>query len=215
MRLSAFIATRALAALGSAVLGSAALADPCKAIPDHGPAPAYLAPGAAFSGQVVYVGDGDSLCVALGPRTDQWVEVRLADFYAPELHDPGGAQAKATLSHLAYGRRASCIADHQSHDRMVATCRINGRSLGDMMRAAGVHEGGRAYPSRVGRTPGPAPLLVVSGAPSEPSPAWAGFANCAAARAAGAAPLYRGDPGYSARLDRDGDGVACEPYRRR
>ena len=36
------------------------------------------------------------------------------------------------------------------------------------------------------------------------------FANCAAARAAGAAPVRAGDPGYSARLDRDGDGVGCE-----
>jgi hypothetical protein len=36
------------------------------------------------------------------------------------------------------------------------------------------------------------------------------YANCSAARAAGAAPLYQGSPGYSSRLDRDGDGVACE-----
>lgn len=36
------------------------------------------------------------------------------------------------------------------------------------------------------------------------------YPNCAAARAAGAAPLHRGDPGYSRKLDRDGDGVACE-----
>lgn len=36
------------------------------------------------------------------------------------------------------------------------------------------------------------------------------FANCASARAAGAAPLRRGDPGYRAGLDRDNDGVACE-----
>ncbi|WP_432548237.1 GmrSD restriction endonuclease domain-containing protein [Kineococcus sp. SYSU DK004] len=36
------------------------------------------------------------------------------------------------------------------------------------------------------------------------------FENCAAARAAGAAPLRAGGPGYAARLDRDGDGVACE-----
>lgn len=36
------------------------------------------------------------------------------------------------------------------------------------------------------------------------------FANCGAARAAGAAPVRRGDPGYSSRLDRDGDGVGCE-----
>lgn len=36
------------------------------------------------------------------------------------------------------------------------------------------------------------------------------FANCAAARAAGAAPVRAGDPGYSRKLDRDGDGVGCE-----
>ncbi|MDU0292048.1 excalibur calcium-binding domain-containing protein, partial [Saccharothrix longispora] len=36
------------------------------------------------------------------------------------------------------------------------------------------------------------------------------YANCAAARAAGAAPLYAGQPGYRSALDRDGDGVACE-----
>lgn len=36
------------------------------------------------------------------------------------------------------------------------------------------------------------------------------FADCAAARSAGVAPLLRGLPGYSARLDPDGDGVACE-----
>ncbi|WP_380176908.1 excalibur calcium-binding domain-containing protein [Kineococcus sp. DHX-1] len=36
------------------------------------------------------------------------------------------------------------------------------------------------------------------------------YANCAAARAAGAAPILEGEPGYSSKLDRDGDGVACE-----
>jgi hypothetical protein len=36
------------------------------------------------------------------------------------------------------------------------------------------------------------------------------FANCNAARAAGAAPVRRGDPGYAGHLDRDGDGVGCE-----
>ncbi|SEI66195.1 SH3 domain-containing protein [Deinococcus reticulitermitis] len=36
------------------------------------------------------------------------------------------------------------------------------------------------------------------------------YANCTAARAAGAAPIYAGEPGYRSRLDRDNDGVACE-----
>jgi hypothetical protein len=36
------------------------------------------------------------------------------------------------------------------------------------------------------------------------------YASCAAVREAGKAPLHRGDPGYSNKLDRDGDGIACE-----
>ena len=36
------------------------------------------------------------------------------------------------------------------------------------------------------------------------------YANCSAARAAGAAPVMRGDPGYAPKLDRDNDGVGCE-----
>lgn len=36
------------------------------------------------------------------------------------------------------------------------------------------------------------------------------YSSCAQARAAGAAPLRRGQAGYSSALDRDNDGVACE-----
>jgi hypothetical protein len=42
------------------------------------------------------------------------------------------------------------------------------------------------------------------------TPETTSFPNCAAARAAGAAPLRVGSPGYRAGLDQDGDGVACE-----
>ena len=51
-------------------------------------------------------------------------------------------------------------------------------------------------------------------APPKPQRASGGgsvyYANCAAARAAGAAPISRGEPGYGTHLDRDGDGKACE-----
>jgi hypothetical protein len=36
------------------------------------------------------------------------------------------------------------------------------------------------------------------------------FKNCREARQAGAAPLRRGEPGYRNKLDRDGDGIACD-----
>lgn len=58
-------------------------------------------------------------------------------------------------------------------------------------------------PQRFASIPDPAP------APA-PAPVQSYYANCAAVRAAGAAPLYAGSPGYSSKLDRDGDGVACE-----
>lgn len=137
IRTATIIATLALA--------TPALADPCKAIPDRGPMPSYLKRGATFSGPVSYVGDGDSLCVAVGQGAANWVEVRVEDFYAPELNAPGGREAKQTLTRLAYGKRAVCTASHRSHDRVVATCRINGVSVGDLMRGAGVAEGGNGY----------------------------------------------------------------------
>ncbi|KFI64268.1 GmrSD restriction endonuclease domain-containing protein [Bifidobacterium cuniculi] len=49
-----------------------------------------------------------------------------------------------------------------------------------------------------------------SGTPSEAADTSVTYANCAAVREAGKAPLHRGEPGYSTALDRDGDGVACE-----
>jgi hypothetical protein len=52
--------------------------------------------------------------------------------------------------------------------------------------------------------PAPAP------APAAPAPSSVYFGSCADAKAAGAAPLYSGQPGYRAGLDRDRDGVACE-----
>lgn len=56
-------------------------------------------------------------------------------------------------------------------------------------------------PAEEPAAPAPAP---------EPAPARVHFSSCKQAREAGAAPLYRGDPGYSSKLDRDNDGVACE-----
>lgn len=57
-----------------------------------------------------------------------------------------------------------------------------------------------------------APLSTVHNVPGRTKDAKAltYFASCAQARAAGAAPLHRGDPGYRSGLDRDGDGIACE-----
>ncbi|MFF0569436.1 excalibur calcium-binding domain-containing protein [Streptomyces sp. NPDC004041] len=86
-------------------------------------------------------------------------------------------------------------------------------------------------------SPEPAPTVTkvkkvrvtVTAAPPEPDPAEkpvarddstggsggsggtsAYYKNCDAVRAAGAAPIRSGQPGYGRHLDRDGDGVGCE-----
>ncbi len=57
------------------------------------------------------------------------------------------------------------------------------------------------------------PLAVSAGlmrarAPQE-GDNWSG---CNAARAAGTAPIYAGEPGFRSDMDGDSDGIACEPY---
>ena len=65
-----------------------------------------------------------------------------------------------------------------------------------------------AQPERHEEAPAPAPA-VVHQEQRAPEPQTY-YANCAAARAAGAAPIYQGQPGYRSGLDRDGDGIACD-----
>ena len=43
----------------------------------------------------------------------------------------------------------------------------------------------------------------------QPAPSSVYYKNCTAARAAGAAPVYVGQPGYGTHLDRDRDGIGC------
>ena len=145
----------AVAAIACA-LSSAARADPCNAIPERGPLPPAFSQGRTVTGPVVYVGDGDSLCVATrskslveqGPGAT-WVEIRLADFYAPELHERGGEAAKTMLRRIAGGQVISCRIDHRSYDRAVARCLTSaGASIGDLMRQAGVEEAGRNFSAR-------------------------------------------------------------------
>jgi hypothetical protein len=56
----------------------------------------------------------------------------------------------------------------------------------------------------------PLPGGTAPDAPAPVSPAAVTYADCAAVRAAGAAPIRRGDPGFDPAFDGDGDGVGCE-----
>ena len=64
-------------------------------------------------------------------------------------------------------------------------------------------------PTTTSPTPTPTPEPTSEAPAPAPEPE-VFYKNCAAARAAGAAPIYRGQPGYRSKLDADGDGIACD-----
>ena len=104
--------------------------------------------GETFAGTVRYVGDGDSLCVGRTSNPNDWIEVRLADFDAPELRERDGRRSRDLLTRLTRGRQVTCTATRGrsgrvvSYDRVIATCRLGRQRLGDLLRAQRAPEGG-------------------------------------------------------------------------
>jgi hypothetical protein len=108
-------------------------------------------------------------------------------------------------------------AEHDAMASVLANC--SGQLAPTNEKAPATPEPAPAAPAPVAPAPAPvapapapvapAPVAPVP-APVAPAPAAVYYANCSAARAAGAAPLYAGQAGYRSELDRDKDGVACE-----
>jgi len=135
---------KAFFALGVAIaVGTAA---PAQADPCEGQLPTHA--GTTFAGEVRYVGDGDSLCVGRTLDPNEWIEVRLADFNAPELHASRGPEAKAALERTALHRTVTCVTERGrsgrviSYDRAIARCTLGKISLGELLRQTGTAEGG-------------------------------------------------------------------------
>jgi hypothetical protein len=116
-----------------------------------------------------------------------------ANLWPEPLASAGGAHVKDGLENRLHS--------------LVCAGRI---SLGEAQRA--IAGDWWAAEQKYGSDSGPqVPAPVAPAAAPAPAPASGTYyANCSAARAAGAAPLRRGQPGYRSGLDRDGDGVACE-----
>jgi hypothetical protein len=164
--------------------------------------------------------------------------IRLIGIDAPEL--PGHCQKErscapgdpiASQAALAAASRGAAEIDRQGYDRYdrtLARVRVNGVDLSCAQLSGGhaiyrpdwdlLGEIGNECGATKQLTSVPASLRRMSSRTARPAPPATGagwsYRNCGEARRAGVTPLRRGQPGYGAHMDGDGDGVACEPFRR-
>jgi len=113
---------------------AATLSGPLACPPAAGPQTASLRPslaacsaappvrGESFSGTVLQVIDGQTLCVARGPTADQWVRVRLTD--------AGAANPRGALMAAAFAKAVVCVAAAAEAEGVAGVCIANGRSVG-------------------------------------------------------------------------------------
>ena len=120
-------------ALIAAVASALAGADLCPGPASFGSA--TVAPAActapappAFTGPVLRVLDSRTLCVALGPTPDEWVQVRLAD--------GRDGQSRAALMATAFARKVVCVSDYAEGGSVVAHCALDGVSLSRLTEGA-------------------------------------------------------------------------------
>lgn len=147
-----------------------------------------------------------------------------------------GREAAFALANFVQNKTVTCTRrDTDRYGRLVGVCRVGstevnrwlveqgwalpylaygGRVYQQAERSAqaarrGLHAGTFQAPWDYRRNP---QNPVTAGTPRTAAPASSSvfYRNCTAARAAGAAPVRAGNPGYGKHLDRDGDGIGCE-----
>lgn len=199
------------------ILTGLAAAGAASAVLLAGAAPVTAANGWRYARAV----DGDTIQLGNGQY------VRLLGYDTPEVGQCGYAQAKAKMASLIqggvklenrsgrdrYGRILAYVTTDEGWDIGTSMLR-NGLAIAryDSRDGYDWHPKERKY-HRLDRENG---RITCTKYPKTTKPTKTPdkqgtyYANCDAARRAGAAPVYRGDPGYGSHLDRDGDGVACE-----
>lgn len=95
-------------------------------------APANAQDNSTISG-TAHATDGDTI------KLDQQIRVRLSGVAAPERDEVGGSEATSFMARLVNGQKVRCELDGtRSHDRVVGTCFLGSRDIGQAVIAAGL-----------------------------------------------------------------------------
>jgi endonuclease YncB( thermonuclease family) len=183
--------------------------------------------------RVTSVVDGDTLDLSDG------TVIRLIGIDTPESDQCGYGDATAVMAGLVTGFDITLLPgardDVDRYGRLLRYVEANGIDVNlamiesgraiaryDGRDGYGEHPRQAAYVAADEATPSLNQCVVPLAAPVPSTPATATPAtttpppaavydkNCAAVRAAGAAPIRAGDPGWQTKFDGDGDGVGCE-----
>ena len=157
----------------------------------------------------------DELSAALKERDDDMAASEQAQDDRLKELDATRAELQAREDELAAAQR-----EHDDRTKELAAARTELEERAKAVSEAEEEIRGATptptSPPEAAPTSEPAPAPAPAAPPPPPPPPAPApdvdvyYENCAAARAAGAAPVYVGEPGYGPHLDRDRDGVGCE-----
>ena len=184
---------------------------------------------------VTSIVDGDTLVVASGGAQEH---LRVIGIDTPERGVCGYEEASAALAALVLDQEVELSVgaadDRDRYDRILRYVDVGGVDAGLSMIEQGLaiarydsRDGYGRHPREDAYVAADAGTADACGRPAaqheRPRQGAKGFysgtgttagggawSNCSEARAAGAAPVLRGDAGYGPHLDGDGDGVGCE-----
>lgn len=142
---------------------------------------------------------GNALTCTLGDDgTLVWMtESRSKELLAERVAVTAKAEAAKAAAKKVEDEKAAAVAAEAA--KAVAAQQAAEKAASD--------EAARVAAQQAAQKAAPVQQAPVQQAPAAPA---VHYANCTQVKAAGAAPIYKGQPGYSSSLDRDGDGIACE-----
>lgn len=173
----------------------------------------------AMTAEVV---DGDTITMSDGSK------VRLIGIDTPERGQCGYDESSAVLTQLIAGQNITLVPgardDIDRYGRLLRYVEVNGLDVNlkmiesgraiaryDGRDGYGVHARQDAYVTADDLTPSINDCALIAAVPAiTASPTTVYYQNCTAVRAAGAAPIRAGDPGWQSKFDGDDDGVGCE-----
>jgi Protein of unknown function (DUF1524)/Excalibur calcium-binding domain len=160
--------------------------------------------------RTAFANDPLNLLAVDGPLNQQKSDGDAATWLPPNRAYRCAYVARQVAVKVTY-RLWMTAAERDAVGRVLSTC--PGQSLPDgAAPGAGTATTAPTAAATVPRRPAvmPVPTAAVPQPPSTVVPGSVSYANCTAVRAAGAAPIHRGDPGWRDAFDRDGDGIGCE-----